>query len=214
MPVQVRDLGVLEYQAAHALQQELVAQRTADAIPDTLLLLEHPHVFTRGRKSRDLGNVLAPGNVPVVQVERGGDVTYHGPGQLVAYPIVKLPDGQRDAPAFIRRLEAWVIAAMARMGAEHGARRKGYAGVWCGDKKVASVGVAVTARWVTWHGIALNVSTDLSYFARINPCGMTADIMTSMERLTGRTVTMAEARTALVETWPGQTSDVPATTEA
>ena len=193
----IRDLGLVDYEEAHAAMRRLVAERTAGAIGDTLLLLEHPHVYTRGRRSRDASNLLAPGDVPVVAVERGGDVTYHGPGQLVAYPIVQLAEGRRDAPAFIRRLEGWIIAALATLGVPDAARRGGYAGVWCRGQKVASVGVAVTAAWVTWHGIALNVSTDLDYFARINPCGMSASVMTSATALAGRPVGVEEAKAAL-----------------
>jgi lipoyl(octanoyl) transferase len=113
--VRILDLGRIDYREAHALQQRLTAERAEDAIPDRLLLLEHPHVFTRGRRSKE-GNVIAAGDVPIVDVERGGDVTYHGPGQLVAYPIFALRDGERDAPGFIRRLEASLMAALADLG--------------------------------------------------------------------------------------------------
>ncbi len=174
--------------------------RTAGRVGDTLILVEHDHVFTRGRKSRDLANILDARDVPVVAVERGGDVTYHGPGQLVAYPVVMLPEDARDAPKFIRRLEGWIIAAMAELDIADGKRRPPLSGVWCRKKKVASVGVAVTAKWVTWHGIALNVCTDLNYFQRINPCGLESQVMSSLSALTGRYISVADARAALMTT--------------
>jgi lipoyl(octanoyl) transferase len=195
--VLLRDLGRAEYSEAHAEMLRTVDARRAGTIEDTVLLVEHPHIFTRGRKSRDLSNVLDAGDVPVVAVERGGDITYHGPGQLVIYPVFALLEGERDAPRFIRRLEGWVMDTMARLGVVDGERRPGFSGVWCRGKKVASVGVAVTADWITWHGIALNVRPDLSYFTRINPCGMQAGIMTSLEVLAGRSISMEEAREAL-----------------
>ncbi len=197
--IEVHDLGRMPYPAAHEEMQRRVEARRRGG-PNVLLLVEHDHVFTRGRKSRDLTNILAAGDVPVVAVERGGDVTYHGPGQLVAYPIVKLEDEDRDAPQFIRRLEGWIMATMAALGVDDGERRPGFSGVWCRGKKVASVGVAVTADWITWHGIALNVSTDLSYFARINPCGLEATVMTTLERLANRDIPMQTAREAAVAT--------------
>ncbi|MFT5431760.1 MAG: lipoate-protein ligase B [Myxococcota bacterium] len=195
--VRTIDLGLVDYLEAHRQQQALVEKRIAGEIEDTLLLLEHPHVFTRGRKARDASNILAAGDVPVVAVERGGDVTYHGPGQVVAYPIFQLVEGERDAPAFIRRLESWVIAGLKRVGIDTADRRRGYAGVWCGEQKIASVGVAVTAQWVTWHGIAINVEPDLSYFSRINPCGMAASVMTSVVDLTGQPCSVETMKRAL-----------------
>ena len=195
--VKILDLGLIDYREAHALQQRLTAERAAGLIADTLLLLEHPHVFTQGRR-RGEGNILAAGDVPIVDVERGGDVTYHGPGQLVAYPIFALQPGERDAPGFLRRLEGWIMAALADLGLPDNERRAGYSGVWARGQKLASVGVAITSTWVTWHGAALNVSTDLAYFRRIHPCGLPADVMTSVSALLGRTVTVAEARDALI----------------
>ena len=178
-----RWLGELEYEAALGLQLELVGQRARGEIGDTALYLEHPHVFTRGRKSRDLSDLLDAGEVPVITTGRGGEVTYHGPGQLVVYLIHQLdrrPGEVPDAPAFIRRIEAWVIAALARVGLEGAGRRRGFSGVWVADKKIASVGVAVSAEGVTFHGVAVNVSTDMSYFERIRPCGLSAKMMTSL----------------------------------
>ena len=185
IPAQAVNLGVEEYGTCYERMKSLVADRAADKVQDTLLIVEHPPVFTRGRKSRDESNLLDIGDVPVVCVERGGDVTFHGPGQVVLYPVFKLLPGERDAPQFIRRLEQWMIEALATVGVEGGYHRRGFSGVWVGERKLASVGVAVTVDWVTWHGIAVNVSTDLSYFDRVNPCGLDASIMGSVERQLG-----------------------------
>lgn len=200
-PADVRDLGRLGYGRAHALMRDLVAERAAGRARDTLLLVEHDPVFTLGRRSRE-GNVLAPGDVPVVAVERGGDVTYHGPGQLVAYPVFALAEGERDAPRFIRRLEAWLIAALGALGVPDAERNPGFSGVWCRGRKLASVGVSVTAQWITWHGVALNVTTDLSYFHRINPCGLEATVMASLQSLTGAAPPMDAVKSSLVEAMP------------
>ncbi|RMH40008.1 MAG: lipoyl(octanoyl) transferase LipB, partial [Deltaproteobacteria bacterium] len=141
-------------------------------------------------------NVLAPGDVEVVPIERGGDATYHGPGQLVAYPIVLLRDGERDLHRFLRNLEEAMIRTCGDFGLDAG-RVAGRTGVWIGPRKIASIGIACR-RWVTFHGLALNVTTDLSYFRRINPCGFDAAVMTSMAAELGRPVAMAEVKRALV----------------
>src|SRR5262249_25239655 len=151
-------------------QLELVELRQHDLVPDTLIVVEHPHVFTLGRRRDSRDNVLAPGDVEVIEIERGGDVTYHGPGQLVAYPIVLLRDGERDLHRFLRNLEEAVIRTCARFGL-FADRETGKTGVWTGAglgrKKLCSMGIACR-KWVTFHGLALNVATDLSYFQRIN----------------------------------------------
>ena len=198
----VADIGVLDYSACYEQMRTLVADRAADRIDDTLMVVEHPPVFTRGRKSRDESNLLDIGDVPVVQVERGGDVTFHGPGQLVLYPIFKLQADERDAPRFIRRLEQWMIDALEAIGVPGGYHKRGFSGVWVDEKKVASVGVAVTVDWVTWHGIAVNLTTDLQYFDRINPCGLDARIMSSAERLRGSHVSRNEMTDALLRALP------------
>jgi lipoate-protein ligase B len=207
---QVLDLGVLDYSACYEQMRTLVADRSADRVADTLMIVEHPPVFTRGRKSRDESNLLDVGDVPVVQVERGGDVTFHGPGQLVLYPIFKLQDDERDAPKFIRRLEQWMIEALETVGLPGGFHKRGFSGVWVNERKLASVGVAVTVDWVTWHGIAVNLSTDLRFFDRINPCGLDAQIMGSVHSLTSKTVTRHQMTTALLDALPphlGRESD-------
>ena len=178
-PWRVVDLGSESYRETWARQLALVEQRQIGQVPDTLLLVEHPHVFTLGRRREARTNVLAPGDVEVIEIERGGDVTYHGPGQIVAYPIVLLGEGERDLHAFLRHLEDAVIATCARFGLATG-REPGKTGVWLGPtKKICSLGIACR-KWVTFHGLALNVTADLSYFGRINPCGFQSEVMTSL----------------------------------
>jgi len=201
-PVHILDLGQLDYLSTHDRQRALVAERAKGTIGDTLIFVEHPPIFTRGRQSKDDGNILTPGDVPVIDVERGGDVTYHGPGQLVAYPIFQLRDDERDVPRFIRGLEHWMIDALTELGVATARRKWGFTGVWWGNKKLASIGIAITARWISWHGIALNVSTDLTYFQRINPCGLSADVMTNVQDITQKPVTIEDAKAALIEKLP------------
>ena len=182
-PWQVLELGTAPYREVWARQLALVEQRQTGQAPDTLIVVEHPHVFTLGRRRESKQNVLAPGDVEVVEIERGGDVTYHGPGQIVCYPIVLLEDGERDLHAFLRNLEEAVIRTCARSGVTAD-REPGKTGVWMTDasgarKKLCSMGIACR-KWVTFHGLALNVTTDLSYFRRINPCGFEASVMTSL----------------------------------
>lgn len=197
VPAKVIDLGNLDYRSAWHRQLERVEQRKRDACADALLMLEHPHVFTMGRSRKALANILAPGEIEVVRVERGGDVTYHGPGQLVAYPIVKLGEGERDLHRFLRNLEEGMIRTLARHGLTAG-REPGKTGVWIHGRKLASIGIACR-RWVTFHGLALNVTTDLSYFHRINPCGFQANVMTSMAAELGHPVAMTELKEQLTE---------------
>jgi lipoate-protein ligase B len=193
LPARLLDLGTREFGEVWALQKELVAQRQRDEIPDTLLLVEHPHVITLGRGTHK-ENVLAPGDMPLFEIERGGDVTYHGPGQLVGYPIFLLRQEERDLHLYLRNLEEALIRIVGRFGIP-GERKEAWTGVWTagGARKLASIGVAVK-RWVTLHGFALNVSTDLARFAAINPCGLEATIMGSMETALGRGVSFAEVK--------------------
>ncbi len=195
-PARLVDLGRREYGEAWKLQQELVAQRQADAIADTLVLVEHPDVITLGRRQSSQANVVAAGDIPIFEIERGGDVTYHGPGQLVGYPIFKLDDAERDLHAYLRNLEEALIGVCADVGL--GARRNpGWTGVWIGERKLASIGIAVR-RWVTMHGFALNVSTDLTRFTAINPCGLDAAVMTSLAREAARAITLDEIKPLVV----------------
>jgi lipoate-protein ligase B len=198
---QVLDLGAqVDYREVWQRQLALVEGRQTGANGDTLIVVEHPHVFTLGRRRESQQNVLAPGDVPVIEIERGGDVTYHGPGQLVAYPIVLLEEGERDLHKFLRNLEEAVILTCARTGLVAD-REPGKTGVWSttelGRKKLCSMGIACR-KWVTFHGLALNVTTDLSYFRRINPCGFEASVMSSLATLVPE-VDSAAVKAALIE---------------
>jgi lipoate-protein ligase B len=196
IPARVLDLGLRDYLDSWRVQQDLLGARQEDRIEDTLVLVEHPHVLTLGRNGRR-ENLIAPGDMPVVEVERGGDVTYHGPGQLVGYPILQLREDERDVHRYLRNLEQALIATLADF-AIAGERRSGLTGVWAGPSKLASIGVAVRRRWITMHGFALNVCTDLDRFAAINPCGLPAAVMGSMASVLGRPVTLAEVRPSLL----------------
>ncbi len=180
---ELHDLGRTGYAEAFALQQELVSQRKQGLIPDQFLIVEHPHVITMGRNG-DEGNVLASpevlarSGIAFHQTDRGGDVTYHGPGQVVGYPIVDLREWKRDVVAYVRALEQVLIEALDEFGIKAG-REEGMTGVWVSGRKIAAIGVHIS-RWVTSHGFALNLNTDLSYFQYIVPCGLTKPV-TSME---------------------------------
>ncbi len=196
---EVRRLGLVPYADALTLQQRLVEERRAGQIPDTLLLLEHPHVITQGVKNRgslSMGNVvasrelLASRSVELFEAGRGGDVTYHGPGQLVGYPIFDLRPDRCDVHRYVRDLEEVLIRVAGDYGFDAG-RVKGFSGVWVGDEKLAAIGVRIS-RWITSHGFALNVNTDLSYFNLIVPCGIADKGVTSLERLLGLPVPMAD----------------------
>ena len=184
----VADLGVVPYGAALEQQRALAEQRIAGRLHDDLLLLvEHPPVITLGRGTRPTSLPIAPETlrgrgIEVFEIERGGDVTYHGPGQLVGYPIFDLGAHRKDLHWFLRQIEQALIEALARVGIA-GERNAGYTGVWTGggSRKIASIGIHVR-QWVTWHGFALNVSTDLSAFDLIVPCGIPQVVMTSVER--------------------------------
>lgn len=178
MTTWVRLDGLTPYAAAHHLQEALVEAVAAGTLDDVVLLLEHPPTITLGRKRDAEASVLLPEGVPVVRVERGGDATWHAPGQLVVYPLVALPDGRRDLHAALRALEDAVIGLLDGLGLAAG-RDPRNTGVWLDGHKVCSIGIAVRS-WVTWHGLALNVDVDLGGFARIRPCGFDADVMTRL----------------------------------
>ena len=203
LPLAVRRLGTVPYRDALALQEELVEARRAERIPDTLLLLEHPHVITLGSSS-DPAHVLASPErradlgIELVEAGRGGDVTYHGPGQLVGYPIVALEEGRRDLHRYLRDLEAVLIEALAELGVG-GRRVEGLTGVWTPRGKIAAIGVRVSSGWITSHGFALNVATDLSYFDTIVPCGIEDRAITSLALELGRSVAVAEVESVAVE---------------
>jgi lipoyl(octanoyl) transferase len=190
------------------LQNGLVEQRKKGLIPDQLLLLEHPPVITLGaRNHNSRSNVLetpeslALKGVALFETGRGGDVTYHGPGQLVGYPILDLKPDRCDVHRYVRDLEEVLIQAVADFGITAG-RIPGLTGIWVEDEKLAAIGVRIS-RWVTSHGFALNVSTDLSGFGLIVPCGITDKGVTSMERLLGRSVLMAEVENAVTARFAG-----------
>jgi lipoate-protein ligase B len=176
--ISVARLGTVAYETALALQTAMVAARIENRIGDTLLILEHPHVFTLGRGADEHFIVDNAAKLPVFRVSRGGQVTYHGPGQVIAYPILKLEGPARDVGKYLRDLEQAMIDALATYGIG-GERRAGLTGVWIGPRKVASIGVGIK-RWVTYHGLALNVTTDLGRFDAIVPCGIQGCRMTSV----------------------------------
>jgi lipoate-protein ligase B len=197
--LEVRDLGRMRWADAWALQQNLVAQRKQDAILDQLLIVEHPHVVTMGRNGHAenlLASVeaLAQSGIEFEQTNRGGDVTYHGPGQIVGYPILDLKPWKRDVVAYVRAVEQILIDALATFDID-GTRDPSAAGVWVDGKKVAAVGIHIS-RWITAHGFALNLDTDLRYFQYIVPCGLTKPV-TSMREL-GSKATREEVASAIV----------------
>jgi lipoyl(octanoyl) transferase len=198
----VRRLGVVPYDEALALQRSLVEERRAGRIGDTLLLLEHPHVITLGvrgdgGRSHVLASIetLAARGIPICETGRGGDVTYHGPGQIVGYPILDLSPDRRDVHRYVRDIEEVLIRTTGDYGINTG-RVAGLTGVWAGREKIAAIGVRI-ARWITSHGFALNVSTNLDYFGFIVPCGIADRGVTSMERLLGRPVSSAEVQSRI-----------------
>jgi len=194
--LEVRRLGRIPYAEGLELQARLVAERQAGRVPDTLLLLEHDPVFTLGRNAR-AENVLFPEDAlrargfEVFESGRGGDVTYHGPGQVVGYPILDLAPDRCDVHRYVRDLEEVMIRALADYGVA-ASRVAGMTGTWVGERKVGAIGVRI-ARWVTSHGFALNVSTDLAPFSLIVPCGIRGRGVTSLEMLLGHPVPIAEA---------------------
>jgi lipoyl(octanoyl) transferase len=206
LPLRVRRLGRVPYPEALALQESLVGERQAGRGLDTLLLLEHPPVVTLGRGA-DPGHLLrtpeelSRKGVQVFEAGRGGDVTYHGPGQLVGYPILLLPPPLQDLHLLLRRIEEVLIRSCLEFGIE-AVREEGLTGVWVGREKVAAIGIRV-ARWVTSHGFALNVSTDLAAFDDIVPCGIQGRGVTSLSRLLGRDVDLEEAAEAVTRAFCG-----------
>lgn len=200
--------GLLSYPDGLALQERLVDERRAGEIGDTLVLLEHPPVITLGAKTRGKpthivasDDELTRAGVTVHETGRGGDVTYHGPGQLVGYPIFDLRPDRCDVHRYVRDLEEVLIRAIARFGIE-GKRVEGLSGVWVGDagreEKIAAIGVRIS-RWITSHGFALNVTTNLQHFRLIVPCGIADRGVTSIERALGHVVSMSDVERAVVD---------------
>ena len=201
--VEVRRLpGLVPYAEAWELQRDLARLRKVDEIPDTLVLVEHPPVYTVGRAARDASNLgageeyLRALGAQVFWSDRGGDATFHGPGQIVGYPILRLKD--RDTHGYLRRLEEVLIRVLEDYGLE-GWHPPEYTGVWVGERKIAAIGVKFSTGWITSHGFALNVKTDLSWFDRITPCGIREYGVTSLERELGREVPMVDVERKIVE---------------
>ncbi len=182
----VFSLGLIAYQKAWDLQKELVGKRAKKEINDTLLLVEHPHIFTIGR-SGSRNNILVSDErlkekgVSVCKVDRGGDITYHGPGQIVGYPILDLNEHGRDVHLMLRNLEEVIIRFLSDYGVE-ACRIPEYTGVWVGQEKIAAIGIGVR-RWISFHGFCLNVNPEMNYFSLINPCGIKGKGVTSLEKL-------------------------------
>lgn len=195
-------LGRVPYAEALALQQRLVESRKANDAPDTLLLLEHPHVITLGRAA-NRANVLADEQtrmrrgVELFETGRGGDVTYHGPGQLVGYPIINLAPDRCDIRKYVRDLQEVLIRTARDFGVEAEPRGGEHVGVWVGDDKLAAIGIRIS-RWVTMHGFAFNVTTDLDYFSLIVPCGIADHGVTSLEKLLGKHVALEAVAESVV----------------
>jgi len=199
--MQIIDLGRRDYKEVWDLQKTLHARRVSGAIPNTLILVEHDPVITMGKSGKQ-GNVLFPvgslksKGVDFYHIERGGDATFHGPGQLVGYPIFNVKDGLAGIKSFIAHMEEAVIATLADFGIDGYVKEK-MIGVWTQTGKICSIGIAVQ-RWVSFHGFALNVNTDLSYFDLIVPCGLKNVEMTSMERMLGQSVAMDKVRESAI----------------
>jgi lipoyl(octanoyl) transferase len=193
----VVDLGVVDYDEAFALQKRHVERLQKNEGDDVLVFVEHPHVITVGRNAdghaivADTRAIEARG-AKVVTTDRGGDVTYHGPGQLVGYPIVRLEPGRRDIRRYVHDLEQVLIDTLADFGVD-AARHPEHRGVWVEERKIASLGIRIS-RWVTSHGFALNVDTDLSYFSLMNPCGIQGCVMTTLAQECGTSVAMSAVR--------------------
>ncbi len=196
------DLGLIEYGAAYSIQKELVDKRLHHEVPDTLILLEHEPVFTIGRGG-SVENILISEerclleNISLYEVDRGGDVTYHGPGQLVGYPVLDLNGYGRDIHRFIRWLEEVIIRTLVEYDLP-ACRISGLTGVWVRQKKIASIGVGVR-KWVSFHGFSLNVAVDMRCFSFINPCGLKSSEMISMQELLGDEVSVADVQEKVVE---------------
>lgn len=194
--------GVLDYQEAWDLQRSLHHVRVAGEIPDTFVLTEHPHTYTIGKAGgeenlRAEESLLSRQGITVYRIDRGGNITYHGPGQIVGYPILDLHDHYLDVHRFLRDLEEVIIRTLHDYEIDAG-RAEGLTGVWVRGAKVAAIGIKVS-RWVTMHGFAFNVNTDLKYFGNIVPCGITNKPVTSMQQLLGRRLNYAEVQEHIVE---------------
>jgi lipoyl(octanoyl) transferase len=204
--LEVRRLGPIGYDEALALQRELVEERRADRVPDLLLLLEHPAVITLGVRSEIArANVVASSErladlgITIHETGRGGDVTYHGPGQIVGYPILDLRPDRCDVHKYVRDLEEVMIRTCAAYGVPAG-RIPGLTGTWVGAEKIGAIGIRIS-RWITSHGFAFNVRTDLDHFRLIVPCGITDRGVTSLEKVTGRSIPIGDVENAITRSF-------------
>ena len=201
-PLEVRRLGVVSYAASLEMQKALIEERRADRLPDLLLLLQHPPVITLGVRRDSRSHIVASGDrlaqlgIEVHDTGRGGDVTYHGPGQVVGYPILNLRPDRCDVHRYVRDIEEVMIRVCADYGVDAG-RLEGLTGTWVGAEKIGAIGIRIS-RWITSHGFALNVATDLNHFQLIVPCGIPDRGVTSIEKATGRNVPATEVEERVI----------------
>ena len=197
-----QNLGIVDYKPAWDLQHRLFEQRGKDEIGDTLLLLEHPNTYTLG-KVADKNNLIADAefleknDFSIFEIDRGGDITYHGPGQLVGYPIIKLDNWKKDSHLYLRNLEEVIIKTCSDYGLTAG-RKKGLTGVWIDNRKICAIGIKIS-RWITMHGFAFNVNTNLSLFEGIIPCGIKDKEVTSLQKELNKTFNINEVKNRIVE---------------
>ena len=196
------DLGLIDYQEAWDLQKEIFDLRYKNEISDVLLLLEHPHTYTLGKVADknhliSSSEYLKENNISVYEIDRGGDITYHGPGQIVGYPIISLTDWEKDTHKYLRALEEVIIKTCSFFGLDC-SRNSKHTGVWLGNKKIAAIGIKVS-RWITMHGFALNVNTDLTLFQGIIPCGITDKEVTSLQKELGKKIDLSEVKELLID---------------
>ena len=196
------DLGFIDYKQAWDLQKEIFDLRLRNEINDTFFLLEHPHTYTLGKVAGKENLISSESQlkelgISVYEIDRGGDITYHGPGQIVGYPIIKLSDWKEDTHQYLRGLEEVIILTCREYGIET-ERNSKYTGVWIGERKIAAIGIKVS-RWITMHGFAFNINTDLSYFGGIIPCGIKDKDVTSLKRELGREINIAEVKEKLIK---------------
>lgn len=202
--ITISNLGLKDYQQTYKIQKELVKQRTAGKIPDTLILVEHPPVFTIGR-SGSRKNILIPlvklkeEGIKVYEIDRGGDITYHGPGQIVGYPIIDLKKYGKDIHLYLRTLEDVLIRLLKDFNISS-KRIQGMTGVWIKDKKIASIGIGVS-KWITYHGFCLNIDPNMKHFAMINPCGLNKPVTSMKEQLNSGCPERNKIEEKLIETF-------------